>query len=129
MEKFKETQLQVVTRALLLRQAVLDRSTAIIVLYLVLKIAEAVDVSQLQAGIDLLPLNSAALEYIRESSGQSKTVLELVFLSTSLVPPGVQLADALRAVNSQPWVWKSRFPALAPEFDKFVQALNREFKL
>jgi len=128
-EKFKETQLQVVTRALLLRQAVLDRSTAIIVLYLVLKIAEAVDVSQLQAGIDLLPLNSAALEYIRESSGQSKTVLELVFLSTSLVPPGVQLADALRAVNSQPRFWKSRFPALAPEFDKFVQALNREFKL
>jgi len=31
------------------------------VLFFVLKVVEAVDVAQLQAGIDLLPLNSAAL--------------------------------------------------------------------
>lgn len=113
----------------MLRQAFVDQSAALIVLFFLLKVVQAVDVAQLQAGIDLLPLNSAALEQFRQSSEPSKTFLELAFLSTLLVPTTVQLVDALRAVNLQPRVWKSSFPALAPEIENFMQALNGEYGL
>ncbi|KAL0050928.1 hypothetical protein WJX82_010225 [Trebouxia sp. C0006] len=73
----------------------------------------------LQAGIDMLSLNSIALEQLKQSSELFKAVLELAILFAVLLPSGLQLADALRAVKLQPLVWKTSFPALAPEFDKF----------
>lgn len=127
--KFEEEHLQVVTRVLLSKQALIDRSVAFTVLFFVLKIVKALDVAQLQAGIDMLSLNSIALEQLKQSSELFKAVLELAILFAVLLPSGLQLADALRAVKLQPLVWKTSFPALAPEFDKHVQALNHKSSL
>lgn len=118
-----------VTRVLLSKQALIDRSVAFTVLFFVLKIVKALDVAQLQAGIDMLSLNSIALEQLKQSSELFKAVLELAILFAVLLPSGLQLADALRAVKLQPLVWKTSFPALAPEFDKHVQALNHKSSL